>query len=223
MVAIDGPAGSGKSTVAKLTAKKLGYRYLDTGAMYRTATLISMQSGISPENEEELVREAEAREMYFEYANGVSRVVLDGRDVSEDIRLPDLTRLIGPVCELPGIRRIMGGIQRKMGENGGVVLEGRDISTVIFPDAEVKIYLDAVPEVRTRRRMQELNGKGVTANFDDVLKDMIARDQRDITREVAPLKKAKDAVVIDTSEMNIDEVVAKVIGLVEKYVREHCV
>ncbi len=222
-MAIDGPAGSGKSTAAKLAAKKLGYRYLDTGAMYRTATLISMQSGISPDDEDKLVREVEGHEMLFDYAGGVSRVLLDGQDVSEEIRLPELTRLIGPVCELPGIRRIMGGIQRKMGENGGVVLEGRDISTVIFPDAEVKVYLDAAPEVRTRRRMQELNGRGVTANFDEVLKDLIARDKRDMTRGVAPLKKAQDAIEIDTSDLSISEVVDKVIGLVENYVRKYCV
>ena len=223
VVAIDGPAGSGKSTAAKLAAKKLGYRYLDTGAMYRTATLISMQSGISPAEEDKLVREVKAHEMFFEDHNGLSRVILDGKDVSEDIRLPELTRLIGPVCEVPGIRRIMGGIQRKMGEQGGVVLEGRDISTVIFPDAEVKIYLDAAPEVRTRRRMKELNGKGVQADFDDVLKDIIARDERDMNREAAPLKKAEDAVEIDTSEMTVDEVVDIVIGLVNKYVSEYCV
>lgn len=222
VVAIDGPAGSGKSTVAKLAAKKLGYRYLDTGAMYRTATLISMQSGISPAEEDKLVREVEAHEMLFEDADGRSRVILDGKDVSEDIRLPELTRLIGPVCEVPGIRRIMGDLQRKLGGQGGVVLEGRDISTVIFPEAEVKIYLDAAPEVRTRRRMMELNGRGVSAKFDEVLKDIVARDRRDLSREVAPLKKAEDAVEIDTSEMNIDEVVGIVIGLVDKYVSEHC-
>ena len=221
-MAIDGPAGSGKSTVAKLAAKKLGYRYLDTGAMYRTATLISMQSGISPAEEDKLVREVEAHEMLFEDADGRSRVILDGKDVSEDIRLPELTRLIGPVCEVPGIRRIMGDLQRKLGGQGGVVLEGRDISTVIFPEAEVKIYLDAAPEVRTRRRMMELNGRGVSAKFDEVLKDIVARDRRDLSREVAPLKKAEDAVEIDTSEMNIDEVVGIVIGLVDKYVSEHC-
>ena len=214
MVAIDGPAGSGKSTAAKLTAQKLGFNYLDTGAMYRTATLITLLTGISPKEHEKLTAEVKKRRMFFEYKNGVSKVVLDGKDVSEDIRSPELTRLISPVCEVPAIREYLGNIQREMGRNGGVVLEGRDIGTVIFPDAEVKVFLSASPEVRARRRWLEQKEKGMERDFKEVLADLTIRDQRDAAREIAPLIPAKDATIIDSSEMDIDEVAGIIVKLV---------
>ncbi len=215
VVAIDGPAGSGKSVVSRLTAQALNYRYVDTGAMYRAATLVSMRSGIPPEREAELVRELNRHQMEFDYRDGFSRVILDGEDVSNDIRSPELTRLIGPVCELDGVRRLLGELQRDMGRDGAVVLEGRDIGTVIFPDAEVKIYLDAAPEVRAERRWNELLNKGIEVDYDEVLADIHRRDERDMSRSVAPLQKAKDAIQIDTTDMSIEEVVNEIVQIVK--------
>lgn len=217
VIAIDGPAGSGKSTVAKMTARLLGYQYLDTGAMYRTATLISMKTGISPASEDELCREIAAHDMKFDYSGDVTQAFLDGENVSEQIRSPELTRLIGPVCELPGVRNILGSIQRNMGKNGGVVLEGRDIGTVIFPDAEIKIYLDAATEVRAKRRWKEQLVKGVDIDYEEVLTDLIIRDSRDMNRKFAPLRAAENAVVINTTLMKPEEVAAEIAKLAEKY------
>lgn len=216
VVAIDGPAGSGKSTAAKLSARKLGFDYLDTGAMYRTATLISMLTGISPEEPEKLTAEVKTHKMFFHYENGVSQVVLDGKDVSQDIRCPELTRLISPVCEIPAIREYLGKLQREMGRDGGVVLEGRDIGTVIFPDAEVKVFLTASAEVRSRRRWLELKDKSVERDFAEVLADLKMRDQRDADRKIAPLIFADDAVIIDSSEMDSDQVAGEIVKLVNE-------
>ncbi len=216
VVAIDGPAGSGKSTVAKEAAKRLGFQYLDTGAMYRTATLISMETGISPDEPERLTAEIALHQFNFDFRPGYYKVELDGRDVSEAIRLPELTRSIGPVCEIPGVRKLMGELQRRMGANGGVVLEGRDIGTVIFPNAEVKIFLTASAEIRARRRWLEQQAKGIELDFQTVFDDVVKRDQRDIQRDNAPLKPADDAMIIDTSGMSIEEVIDKVVILVKE-------
>jgi len=216
VVAIDGPAGSGKSTVAKEAAKRLDFQYLDTGAMYRAATLVSMETGIGPEEPERLTKEIASRQFQFYFRPGFYKVELDGRDITEAIRSPELTRLIGPVCEIPGIRKLMGELQRRMGAVGGVVLEGRDIGTVIFPEAEVKIFLTASAEIRARRRWREQQAKGITLDYQTVYEDVIKRDQRDMQRDNAPLKPAEDAVIIDTSAMSIEEVIDKVVYLVEE-------
>jgi cytidylate kinase len=223
VVAIDGPASSGKSTVAKLVAKRLGFRYLDTGAMYRVATLISMHSGISPMQEEVLLAEVKSRNIRFEFGIDSSEVFLDEQNVTSAIRSPELTALIGPVCEIPCIRQYLGDLQRKMGEDGGVVLEGRDISTVVIPDAEVKIYLDASLEIRAHRRWLEEKARGWQSDYNETLRQVINRDRRDSNRLVAPLRKADDAVVIDTTDLTIEEVTSKVVDIVNKYREKPCV
>ncbi|NQS97189.1 MAG: (d)CMP kinase [candidate division Zixibacteria bacterium] len=220
-MAIDGPAGSGKSTVAKLTAAKLNFRYLDTGAMYRVATLISVMHHIPPEAEDALVEAVKLHSISFAYEGGDLRALLDETDVSDEIRTPALTNKVGPVCEIPGVRKLMGELQRKMGEKGGVVLEGRDIGTVIFPGAEVKIYLDADPEERARRRFKELQQRGVKVDYYSVLNDLLERDQRDKNRPVAPLRKAGDALIIDTTEMSVEEVVNEIVSQAQKYLERH--
>jgi len=199
-----------------MTAEKLGFRYLDTGAMYRVATLISMRSNISADEEDELVAEVQKHELQFVDRFDGTKVLLDGIDVSDELRTPELTKRIGPICELPGIRRLMGELQREMGKDGGVVLEGRDIGTVIFPDAEIKIFLMALPEERARRRWLELKNKGVKVKFNDILDDIALRDKRDSERDIAPLIKAEDAVEIDTTNLTIDEVVDAVVAEVRK-------
>lgn len=216
MVAIDGPAGSGKSAVARMAAKRLGFLYIDTGAMYRAATLISMREGIAPEDEDSLVEAVANHRIFLQPGADDTVVIIDGEDVSSLIRTPELTAKVGPVCELPGIRRLMGRLQREMGEAGGAVLEGRDIGTVIFPDAEVKIYLDASSQERAKRRWKQLLEKGIDADLETVLKDLTARDERDRGRDIAPLKAAEGAVVVDTTKMSIEEVIQTVIDEVRR-------
>lgn len=189
--------------------------------MYRIAALISLKEGIESEDEDRLVEAVMAHEIYFEESGGKAKILLDGDDVSADIRTPELTRKVGPVCELPKIRALMGDLQRKMGLKGGVVLEGRDIGTVIFPEAEIKIFLNASPRVRAQRRWREMVEKGFDADLENVLNDINERDRRDSLRELAPLKKADDAVEIDTSDMTIEQVVMRAAAEVEKFRREN--
>jgi CMP/dCMP kinase len=199
-----------------MSARKLGFRYLDTGAMYRVATLISIRSNIGVDNENKLVEQVRKHKIEFEDTGNGTKVILDGIDVSDDLRTPELTKKIGPICELVGIRRLLGELQREMGKNGGVVLEGRDIGTVIFPDAEVKIFLLASPEERAKRRWLELKNRGIEVDLDDILDDISARDKRDSERDIAPLIKAEDAIEIDTTSLTITEVVEAVIAEVRK-------
>ncbi|MFH1848287.1 MAG: (d)CMP kinase [Candidatus Omnitrophota bacterium] len=208
IVAIDGPAGSGKSTVSKLVAKRLGIFYIDTGAMYRAATLKAMEQKADLKDAEALTKIAEGSKITFatDPALGDIRVLLDGRDVSADIRRPDVTGNIKYIARVPGVRRHMVSLQRSLAKDKGAVLEGRDITTVVFPDADYKFYLDANVKERADRRFRELKQKGIDVTPDEILDDVKKRDQSDRTRDVGPLKKAKDAVCIDTTDMNIDEV-----------------
>jgi cytidylate kinase len=219
VVAIDGPAGSGKSTIARLLAKRLNFRYLDTGAMYRVAALVSIMDNIPPQKEKELLSALKRHKIAFSQDIESPKILLDGEDVSLRIRTPELTRLVGPVCELPAVRRFLGQLQRRMGKGGGVVLEGRDIGTVIFPDAEVKIFLTASAPERAKRRWQEMVKNGLNEDYDDVLKDINERDLRDARRNLAPLIKADDALQIDTTNLTIDEVLDLVTAEVQKYLR----
>ena len=217
VVAIDGPAGAGKSTVARSTAKLLNFQYLDTGAMYRIATLISMKENIPPDREDELVKEVKRHRISFSEGESGQRVFLNDSDVSEEIRTPELTAKIGPICELAGIRELMGHLQRQLGENGGVVLEGRDIGTVIFPDAEVKIFLNATHEERAKRRWKEMDEKGINITYKEVLNNIKERDSRDSHRDLAPLIKAGDAIEIDTTGLSLAEVISSVVDEVKKH------
>lgn len=207
IVAIDGPAGSGKSTVAALLARELGYLHLDTGAMYRAVALAAFREKI-PYNDSERLDElcGRIRIEMRRSDNGVS-VYLDGRDVTQEIRTPEMSQGSSAVSSVPEVRSHMVRLQRKIGRTGAIVAEGRDMGTVVFPDTPAKFYLDASPEERARRRWLQLREMGLEENSEKVRKDMEDRDFKDSSREHSPLKKADDAIHIDTTGMTIHEVV----------------
>jgi cytidylate kinase len=214
IIAIDGPAGAGKSTIASRLARKLGYVNLESGAMYRALALKAIDHDSSLDDEAALVKLAQASRIQLEPAIGGNRTRLDGRDVSSRIRERDVTEAASRVSVHPGVRAWMVARQQEMGAGGGVVMEGRDIGTKVFPDADLKIFLDADPVVREQRRMEQQKIKGeVTANL---AADLRARDHRDRTRAASPLQPASDAVVIDSTMLGEDEVLARVEELVRR-------
>jgi CMP/dCMP kinase len=208
IIAIDGPAGAGKSTIASRLARKLGYVNLESGAMYRALALKAIDRDISFEDEPTLVKLAEESRIQLEPTIGGNRTLLDGRDVSSRIRERDVTEAASRVSVHPEVRAWMVARQREMGEGGGVVMEGRDIGTKVFPDADLKIFLDADPVVREQRRMQQQKIKGEVGAT--LAKDLRERDQRDRTRAASPLVAADDAVVIDSTKISEDEVLAQI-------------
>jgi cytidylate kinase len=214
IIAIDGPAGSGKSTVSKLVAKKLGLLYLDTGAMYRALTLKAMRAGLNLEDEAALADMAKVTDIRLKTQPNADdvRVILDGGDVTREIRTPAVTEKIKYIARAPGVRECMVKIQRSIGEKDGAVLEGRDTTTVVFPDADYKFYLDADINERAKRRFKELKALGMGASLKEVQADAKRRDESDQTRSVGALKRAEDAVYIDTTKLGIDEVVAKILS-----------
>ena len=218
VIALDGPAGSGKSTVAKEVAKRLGFVYLDTGAMYRSLTLKALRSGVDLNNEAKLI--TLARQTIIDLQIGKDhalKVFLDGADVTEDIRTPEVTNHTFYVARVGGVREIMVARQRTIGEQANVIAEGRDIGTVVFPHAYRKFYLDANFEERANRRFKEMKQKGTTVESSAVQKDLQERDTKDFTRQVGPLKKADDAIVIDSTHLSIQDVVQKIIDSIEAH------
>ena len=211
VVAIDGPVGSGKSTVARRAAERLGYVYLDTGAMYRAVGLLATEAGVELDDEAAVVSIAAAAGLRFD---GEGRLFAGDRDVSGLIRSLEMGAAASVVSVLPGVRRLLVERQRALGAGADIVMEGRDIGTNVFPEAEVKVYLTARPEVRAARRADELCARGEEVDVDEVLGALIARDRRDSEREVAPLRKAADAVEVDTSDLSLEEVVAAVAAVV---------
>ncbi|HOC71764.1 MAG TPA: (d)CMP kinase, partial [Candidatus Hydrogenedentes bacterium] len=204
IVAIDGPAGAGKSTVARRVAERLGFAFLDTGAMYRAATWRALARGVDLHDPEAL--EASTRDMRLEMDETPSgqRVTVDGEDVTAAIRTPEVTRLIYRLDQIPGVRRILVDHQRRFGERGPTVAEGRDIGTVVFPAAKCKIYLDASLDCRTRRRAAELAAKGLPVDFDQLREEIRDRDEKSRTRADSPLRRADDAVLVDSTDLTAD-------------------
>ena len=215
IVAIDGPAGSGKSTVSKLIAKSLGLLYIDTGAMYRALTLKAMRQKINLEDAESLSRLAKSTKVDLQEIGGRLNVFLDGEDVSGFIRTPELTNNVKFIARVPDVRHEMVAQQRLIGCRSSAVLEGRDIGTVVFPDAKYKFYLDADVEERSKRRHKELVEARQTVELGDIKKDVLKRDESDMKRDVGALKKAPDAILIDTTDLSIEGVVEKLLGYIK--------
>jgi len=213
IVAIDGPAGAGKSTVARRVAERLGFAFLDTGAMYRAATWRALARGVDLDDPGAL--EISTRDMRLEMDETPSgqRVTVDGEDVTAAIRTPEVTRLIYRLDQIPGVRRILVDHQRRFGERGPTVAEGRDIGTVVFPAAKCKIYLDASLDCRTRRRAAELAAKGLPVDFDQLREEIRDRDEKSRTRADSPLRRADDAVLVDSTDLTADQVVDALVAL----------
>jgi cytidylate kinase len=222
IIAIDGPAASGKSTTAQLLAEKLGYVYIDTGAMYRACALKAKKMGIDINDEESIRELLDDIDIRIENHNSKNRIFLDGEDVSEDIRADDISALASAISAIPAVRYKMVELQRKMGEKGGVILDGRDIGTFVFPSAEVKFFLTASPEVRAKRRWLELKQKGINKDFSEVLADLVKRDNNDSQRALAPLKKADDAIEVDTSNITIEEQTDYLYQIIRSRMEEEC-
>ena len=215
-IAIEGPAGAGKSSIAKLVAKKLSFVYVDTGAMFRTVAYDFLSQGKDPSDAEMVTEECEKISISIEYKDGAQHIFLDGTDVSTEIRQEEVGKNASVVAKNQAVRNRLLALQRQMAEKQDVIMDGRDIGTVVLPDAQVKIYLTASASVRAERRYKELVEKGESCNLKKIEEDIIARDEQDMNREIAPLKQAEDAVLVDSSYMTIEEVVDKIIEIVEK-------
>ncbi|MDD2680224.1 MAG: (d)CMP kinase [Candidatus Omnitrophica bacterium] len=215
IIAIDGPAGAGKSTVAKLLAEKLKFLYIDTGAMYRALTLKVLETNTDIANTAKIIELAANSSISLSNnPDGTLKVLLDGREVTSDIRQPRITQFVSEIAKIKEVREVMVELQRKLGSQGNAVLDGRDIGTVVFPGAEKKFYIDAQFKERVRRRHKESKELGQRLAFEDVSADLANRDKIDSERAVAPLKQADDAVYVDTTRLNIEEVVSKVLGFI---------
>ena len=218
-IAIDGPGGAGKSTLAKAVAKKLNILHVDTGAIYRTIGYAAFSRGLDAKDESQiapLLKEIQI-DMAFDENSG-QKMLLDGKDVSTEIRLPEISMYASNVSALPCVRAYLLEMQRDIARKRSVIMDGRDIGTVVLPDADVKIFLSASPEVRARRRWLELQEKGTPDTYEAVLADLIARDERDSNRAIAPLRPANDAVLLDTSGMTLQESIDAILKLIRKKV-----
>lgn len=213
IIAIDGPVGSGKSTVARCVAELLGYVYVDTGAMYRALALKAQRNSISLDAEDRLAQMAGETHIDLRSEGGAQNILLDGEDVSAAIRSPEVAQASSKIAVIPGVRRVLVAEQRRAGQLGGVVMEGRDIGTIVFPDADLKIYLTASVEVRAQRRWREHQHKGDTVDLERTIEEVRERDRRDVEREHSPLKRAPDAVLVDSTAMEADEVARLVVLL----------
>ncbi len=219
VIAIDGPAGSGKSTTAKIVAEALKYIYVDTGAMYRAVTLAWIREN-KEYNEDNIIDLCKNIDITLENTSLGQRTFLNKQDVSEEIRSSEVTQLVSPVSAIPKVREILVDMQRKMGENGGIVMDGRDIGTVVFPNAELKVFLTADIKTRAQRRYNEIINKGVNADINSIEQEILKRDKYDSSRETSPLRQADDAIEIDTSNMTLSQQANYVIGLAKAVINE---
>lgn len=218
-IAIDGPAGAGKSTIARRLARELGYRYVDTGAIYRTVAYFMDLWGVSPKDVDGVTRYIDELTVGIEYDDdGVQHMIMNGMDVTEDIRSQDISQKASLISAHAVVREMLLDMQREMAQRYNVIMDGRDIGTVVLPKATVKIFLTASPEVRARRRTDELLAKGQKANYDTVLKEIRQRDYQDTHREIAPLKMARDSIKVDTSDMSLDQAVEAIREIILKKV-----
>ncbi len=212
-IAIDGPAGAGKSTIAKLVAKELGFIYVDTGAMYRGLAVHFLKKGIVPGEVEKIEAACEDAKVELGYENGVQQVYLNGENITSQLREEAVGNMASISSAVPAVRAKLLNLQRNLAKEKDVVMDGRDIGTNVLPNADVKVYLTASVECRAMRRFKELEEKGEACDFEQIRQDIQERDERDMTREIAPLKQAEDATLIDSSEMGIDDVVKAIIAL----------
>ena len=215
-VAIDGPAGAGKSTVARAAAQKLGYIYVDTGALYRTVGVYAIRHGIDYKDAKAVEAMLPNVRVELKFIDDVQHVFLNGEDVSEEIRLPESSMAASAVSAVPAVRAFLFELQREIAKHNDCLMDGRDIGTVVLPDAKVKIFLTADPELRAERRYKELLEKGQTVEYADVLKDLKERDYADSHRAVAPLKPAEDSILLNTTKLNLEESIAAVIRIVKE-------
>lgn len=214
-IAIDGPAGAGKSTIAKLVAKELGFIYVDTGAMYRGLAVHFLKKGIVPGEVEKIEAACEDAKVELGYENGVQQVYLNGENITSQLREEAVGNMASVSSAVPAVRAKLLDLQRNLAKEKDVVMDGRDIGTNVLPNADVKVYLTASVECRAMRRFKELEEKGEACDFEQIRQDIQERDERDMTREIAPLKQAEDATLIDSSEMGIDDVVKAIIALIK--------
>ena len=212
-VAIDGPAGAGKSTIAKLVAKEKGYIYVDTGAMYRGLAIHFLDKGIQPQETEKVIEACKDAEVTIAYEDAVQHVYLNGKDISSRLRNEEVGNMASVTSAIPEVRKKLLELQQNLAKTQNVIMDGRDIGTCVLPHADVKGYLTASVETRAKRRYQELQEKGADCNLEEIAHDIEERDRRDMTREIAPLKQAEDAVLVDSSDMTIAEVVKTIVDL----------
>lgn len=216
-IAIDGPAGAGKSTIARLAAKELGYIYVDTGALYRTIGLAAFRRKLTAEDKEQIIAMLPEIKVELAFNDRQEQIVLlDGEDVSGLIRTPEISMMASAVSAIPEVRAYLLNLQRDMARTSNVIMDGRDIGTVVLPDAQIKIFLSASPECRARRRYDELIEKGMDVKYEDILSDVIARDYADSHRDIAPLKPADDAISVDTSGEDLETSVNKLLGIMRE-------
>ncbi len=220
VIAIDGPSAAGKSTLGKLLAKSLGYMYIDSGAMYRAIALKLQRDNVSLQNSAAIERILANSSITFTGENGKLMTILDGEDVSQEIRTPSISQLASTSSALPIVRHCLVKMQQEMGKAGGVVMDGRDIGTVVFPQADCKFYLDASLEERAQRRLSELQAKDVEADLAGVMAEMQQRDHNDSTREHSPLCQAADAILIDSTNLSIEDVAQKMLAKIDKYLSQ---
>lgn len=217
-VAIDGPAGAGKSTIAKAAAKELGFIYVDTGALYRAVAYNAVKTG-AIDDEKKIIDMLTSTKVELKYVNGVQAVYLNGEDVSAFIRTPEISMGASKVSAIPQVRAFLLNLQREIASTNNVIMDGRDIATVVLPNAEVKIFLFASPECRAERRYKELIEKGESVSFDDVLKDVNQRDYQDSHREIAPLKPSDDSIMADTSELTLQESINLIVNTIKEKIQ----